>query len=81
MDEKIQARNKIFDAHYRANYETLVKKLRSFAGSHHGAEDVVQEAYTRGLQHYDEERIEDFNAWFNTILGNALKDSYSQRGA
>jgi RNA polymerase sigma factor (sigma-70 family) len=76
---KLKERNKMFDEHYRINFETLVKKIRSFAGSHHAAEDVVQEAYTRAIRSYDDERVLEFNPWFNTILANSLKDNYANR--
>lgn len=64
----------IIDKYYRANYKKCVKKVLNRSGSWHNAEDVVQEAFTRALQYWVSlEHKDSFQAWFEKILGNALK--------
>ena len=73
----IAERNKIFDKHYRANKNHMLKKVYRTAGSVHNAEDIVNESYTRALEWYHDEVV-DFDKWFNTIVFNVLRDHKSQ---
>lgn len=62
---------------YKETYNTRVKKLTfTLNGDKAGAEDVVQEAFTRALKFYNsyDNGCGDINAWFNKILFNCLRD-------
>lgn len=80
-------RNTIIDTHYRQNYKRLVKTIaRRFGGNTHLAEEAVQEAYTKAVKYFklfDPDK-KPFNAWFTSILNNAVRDLQRQemhRGA
>jgi RNA polymerase sigma factor (sigma-70 family) len=66
---------KMIEKHYIENSRKLVQVLRNRAGSIHNAEDVVQEAYCRALKYRRsfDPNTQEFGAWFNTILNNALR--------
>jgi len=77
MDYKQKEVYKLIEAHYRKNFERLVKVLGFRAGGRHNAEDIVQEAYTRALTYWNAfDMKEDFSAWFKSIQTNAMKDFY-----
>lgn len=65
--------NEVVDKYYRENYDLLVKRVKSRAGSQENAEDVVQEAFTRALKYY-KSCSNNFERWFSVILSNTLKD-------
>lgn len=67
-------RNEIIELHYKKNFSTLVKKFYRAAGSTHGAEDIVHDAYERALKYYSEDHIKDFDPWFSVVLRNSLRD-------
>jgi DNA-directed RNA polymerase specialized sigma24 family protein len=73
----IVERNKIFDKHYRANKNNMLKKVYRTAGSVQNAEDIVNESYARALEYYSD-AVEDFDKWFNTIVFNVLRDHKKQ---
>lgn len=64
--------NEVICNYYKENYDLLVKRVKSRAGSAENAEDVVQEAFTRALKYYGSCSI-DFDRWFSVILSNTLK--------
>lgn len=67
---------KLIEDHYRGNFNSLVKKLRNATGSHHNAEDCVQEAYTRALKYwntYDGDM--GISSWIGGILSNCIRDT------
>lgn len=60
----------------------LVNKTRGRAGSHHNAEDVVQEAFTRALKyHRSFNNNLPFDVWFSRILENSLRTHTKERKA
>ena len=68
------------ELYYQEERKHLVNKVKRRAGGEVNAEDVVQEAFTRGLKYansFDETR-RPFEAWFNTILNNSLRDFQRQ---
>lgn len=69
----------IIEKHFRANYDTLVKKLRRPAETEWNAEDVVQTAFERALRYqHSYDPSQSFDAWFNTILRNSLIDKLNE---
>lgn len=75
MNKKVEIYKEI-ENYYAKERKRLIKRVIGRAGSHAGAEDIVQEAFTRALTYYDSyvPGIYDFGAWFNRILDNATKD-------
>ena len=63
------------EAHYRANYERLVRSIGHRVG-YTNSEDAVQEAYARALKYWPafDQAVGTFNQWFTSILNNATKD-------
>lgn len=74
--------NKTIEEHYRANFNTLVKRYKRPLGSEQAAEDVVQEAYVRCLKYqHTWDSSQEFTPWFSIILRNAFRDQLSsERG-
>ena len=72
-------RNELIENHYLQNYDKLCRRVvrRVLNNSPTIAQEVVQEAYTRALYYYRafDPKINDFDAWFNGILRNAVNDS------
>src|SRR3546814_8875926 len=66
--------NKVIDAYYRENYDSLVKRLSYRLGTRENAEDTVQEAFTRAVKYYESCSV-DFDRWFKVLLANAVKDA------
>ena len=68
------------ELYYQDNYDTFIKKVKRRAGGEVNAEDVVQEAFTRALKYQNsfDETNRPLDAWFNTILNNALRDFQRQ---
>lgn len=63
------------EEHWKENYTRICKRMSWRAGSPEGGEDVVQEAYYRAIKYLNSyKRDDDFGAWFNTILNNALRE-------
>jgi DNA-directed RNA polymerase specialized sigma24 family protein len=63
--------NKILEAHYRTNYDKLVKQF--------GSEDVVQEGYTRALElhdYFDWDEPEGFDRWLSVIMSKCSKEHW-----
>ncbi len=66
----------LIEKHYKENYDNCIRIVKRRAGSMEGAEDVVQEAYTRAL-HFASSfnpTINSFDTWFSRILLNSLRD-------
>lgn len=64
------------------NHERFLVFLASRMGSRHDAEDLLQDAYVKGLHKADElEHPESAVAWFYRLLRNSLTDWYRARGA
>ena len=56
--------------------------LERRVGSHAAAEDILQEAFVRGMRRADTLRSEESAvAWFYRLLRNAITDHYRRRGA
>lgn len=74
---------KLIEDFYRENYTKFVNITRGRAGSHHNAEDVVQEAFTRALQYHRSfnPAITSFDTWFSRILQNSLRNQNQDRRA
>lgn len=62
------------EAHYRKNFNTLVKRLTRRAGTEWSAEDVIQTAYERVIKYYRPLDGDDFERWFAIIISNSLRD-------
>ena len=64
------------EKHHRKNFDRLVIVYSHRSGGRWGAEDVVQEAFSRALKYsnsFDGDK-QEFGGWFNGILNNALRD-------
>jgi len=75
-DQKKAEMYRQIEAHYRENFQSLVKRYAHFIHHRERAEDIIQEAYCRALQYwesYDTER--PFDKWFNSIISSALKEN------
>lgn len=83
-------RNETVEEFYRANYNRLVKSVKSRVGEN-AAEDVVQEAFTKCLRYFNAYNSErgSFDTWFGIVLTNITNDylnaersggSYSDEG-
>ena len=68
------------ELYYQEERKNLINKVKRRAGGEVNAEDVVQEAFTRALKYQNsfDETKRPFEAWFNTILNNALRDFQRQ---
>jgi RNA polymerase sigma-70 factor (ECF subfamily) len=69
-------RNSIIEDFYKANYNKLVKKVSGRAATPENAEDIVQNAFVKGLQYWDSynPQVKGLDEWFGCILNNCLKD-------
>lgn len=64
------------------NHRRFLAFLERRVGSREAAEDILQDAFVRGLDRRDTVRNpEDIVAWFYRLLRNALVDHYRRRGA
>ena len=69
----------LIEDHYRKNRGGLIKTFRKILRSHHLAEEVVQEAYTRALTYYNTfNKNSSFDKWFSMILTNSMKDKTAE---
>lgn len=66
-------RNATIGAYYAANRSKLVKKVSGRAGTPENAEDIVQNAFVKGLKYWSKD-VKDIDAWFGTLLNACLKD-------
>lgn len=67
---------KLAEEHYRAHHDSLVKTMGRIMGSHHDAEDVVQDAYTWSLHNwekFDPDRG-TFDLWFLSPLRHSIRN-------
>lgn len=64
----------LIEDHYNQNRRKLLKRLTFRAGTEWDAEDVLQDAYERAQRYIHAFNGEDFGAWFNMILNNALRE-------
>lgn len=67
---------RMIEEHYRERRDNLVKIFANRAGGDYNAEDVVQIAFERALRYKSSFRpdVQEFGAWFNTIINNSLRD-------
>lgn len=64
------------------NHRRFLTFLERRVGSREAAEDILQEAFVRGLEHGSGIRDEDaIIPWFYRLLRNAVIDHYRRRGA
>jgi RNA polymerase sigma-70 factor (ECF subfamily) len=64
------------------NHRKFLAFLERRVGSREVAEDILQEAFVRGIERGDSIRDqESATAWFYRMLRNALVDHYRKRGA
>lgn len=59
---------------FKDKYQVYVKRMSFRAGSPQGGEDVVMEAFARALKYQNSFNRDNIEAWFNTIMVNALRD-------
>lgn len=64
----------VIEAHYKENYQRLMKRLTFRCGTQWDAEDVLQEAYARCLKYFKPEYVKNFNNWFTSVLNNTIRD-------
>ena len=65
-----------------ANHRRFLEFLERRVGSRADAEDILQSAFVRGLEHAGDLRdAESTVAWFYRVLRNALTDHYRSRAA
>ena len=66
-------------AHLAAMHSSFLQFLRARVGDPATAEDILQAAYLKAMQHEAELRQEESSvAWFYRILRNAIADHYRQ---
>jgi DNA-directed RNA polymerase specialized sigma24 family protein len=65
----VEARNQLFDKHYREEGPKLLRMLQRQHGNQR-AEDILQEAYTNALMMYNPETVEDFGNWMFIVIKN-----------
>ena len=64
------------------NHQRFLSFLERRVGSREAAEDILQDAFVRGLEHADTVRDnESIIPWFYRLLRNAVVDHYRKRGA
>lgn len=64
----------LIDKHYRANFETLVKKLGRYSQPA-VAEDIVQESYLRALTYWEAFPDDgETDKWMNAVINNCARD-------
>jgi len=64
----------LIEEHYQKNKLQYMKSLTFRAGTEWDAEDVLHDAYERAIKYYGSyDGIQEFGAWFRTILNNALR--------
>lgn len=63
------------------NYTRFLGFLERRVGSREVAEDILQDAFVRGVEHAATVPDESATAWFYRVLRNALTDHYRRRGA
>jgi RNA polymerase sigma factor (sigma-70 family) len=64
------------------SHRDLLSFVERRVGSRAEAEDILQEAFVRGVQHEDALRAADSSsAWFYRTLRNAIVDRFRRRGA
>jgi RNA polymerase sigma-70 factor (ECF subfamily) len=65
-----------------ANHRQFLRFLEQRVGSRAEAEDILQEAFVKGVERLGGLREgESANAWFYRVLRNAVVDHYRRRGA
>ena len=63
------------------NHRAFLRFLESRLGSREAAEDVLQSAFGRAVDHADELRDESVGAWFYRVLRNAVADHFRRADA
>lgn len=63
------------------NHRAFLRFLESRLGSREAAEDVLQSAFGRAVDHADALRDESVVAWFYRVLRNAVADHYRRADA
>lgn len=68
------------EKYYTENYNQLINRVKRRCGGVINAEDVVQEAFARAIKYKDsfDDQRRPYEAWFNTILNNSLRDFQRQ---
>jgi RNA polymerase sigma factor (sigma-70 family) len=63
------------------NHRAFLRYLERRAGSRESAEDILQDAFVRNLQHIDSLPDEALVPWFYRVLRNAVIDHYRRSDA
>lgn len=62
------------EQHYKEHSHKFLKRLTFRCGNEWDAQDILHDAYERALKYKNSFNGESFEAWFNTIVNNALKE-------
>ena len=80
---------KLIENHYRKHYDRQVSVASRQTGSHHTAEEAVQEAYTRACEYWKgyarfvtnnppDSNDNLFYRWFETVLTNCISRKWNE---
>ena len=74
----MESRNSVIEAHFRANYDDLVRRFTQSTPDKTtaSAEDCVMEAYRRATEYFSVTKVRDFDGWSFRICINCLSDMF-----
>ena len=72
MEPMSPAFRRMLDQHYRANFNTFVKRYTAATKNHHDAEDIVQNAYVEACEYW--KSIDDLDSWMEGVLRRCFKN-------
>lgn len=58
---------------YRERRREYLNKARGILRDYAYAEDCIQETFEMCLRYYSEEKVKDFEPWFNTVFYNTIR--------
>jgi len=82
LDLEAKGAEAALSARITANHDKFLSFLAARVGNAGTAEDILQSAYLKAIQHGSEIRNEESTvAWFYRVLRNAVADHYRRSGA